>query len=155
MHYRYRFKHFSDLHVCFASNRNLWNLFTLEISARSFLGSIVNNNYLGNEKLILKQRNSPSADLIHQRQLIMHVVLGFVLLSVIVVVISFYVDHEHTIYISDYVGYQNITHNIVAQYHHSPWNALYAIALSTTAEYNAIFTIPLLPWMLSLGESRM
>src|SRR5512143_1785746 len=94
------------------------------------------------------QRNSSRVELKYQRYLLLHAGLAFVLLAVIAAVIFFYVDNEHTFYISDYAGYQNITHDIVAQYQHSPLSALAAIVQSTTAEYNAIFTIPLIPWML-------
>ena len=84
-----------------------------------------------------------------------HGVLLLALILTIISVVYTYVSSENTIYVSDYAGYQNIAHNIVSSYRQSPLSAMRAIALSTLEEYNALFTIPLIPWMLIFGESRM
>jgi hypothetical protein len=81
--------------------------------------------------------------------------LALVLVSTILAVTYLYVSSESTFYSSDYAGYQNISQGIVARYRTSLAAAAGAIVRSTAAEYNAIFTIPLVPFLLIFGESRL
>jgi len=79
-----------------------------------------------------------------------------VLLLVVVVAVTYvYVSSEHVFYWSDYSGYQNITHDIAARYHESPLAAARAVAGSLFVDYNALFTIPILPVVLLFGDSRI
>ncbi len=66
-----------------------------------------------------------------------------------------YVSNEHDFYTSDYLGYQTITHSIVVAYHQSPRAVAGALLDSMNGDYNAIFTIPLAPFVLLLGDSRV
>src|SRR5258708_8102202 len=77
------------------------------------------------------------------------------LLAVVVAVTYVYVSSEHVFYWSDYSGYQNITHDIAARYHKSPFVAARAVAGSLFLDYNALFTIPILPFVLLFGDSRI
>jgi hypothetical protein len=81
--------------------------------------------------------------------------LVVILIITIVAVTSLYVSSEHTFYSSDYAGYQNITQSVVAGYRASLRSAIGAIVGSIEAEYNALFTIPLIPFVLFFGESRI
>jgi hypothetical protein len=81
--------------------------------------------------------------------------LALVLVTAILAVTYLYISSESTFYSSDYAGYQNITQGIVADYWTSLAAAARAIVRSTAAEYNAIFTIPLIPFLLIFGESRL
>src|SRR5437899_6443268 len=77
------------------------------------------------------------------------------LLAVVVTVTYVYVSSEHVFYWSDYSGYQNITHDIATRFHESPLAAARAVARSMLEDYNALFTIPILPFVLLFGESRI
>lgn len=78
-----------------------------------------------------------------------------VLLSIVVAVTYVYVCSEHVYYWSDYSGHQNITHNIASHYRESPLVAARDVARSILDDYNALFTIPILPFVLLFGESRI
>ena len=77
------------------------------------------------------------------------------LLAIVVAVTFAYVSSEHIFYWSDYSGYQNLTHEIAADYRSSPLTAARAVARSMLQDYNALFTLPLLPFVLLLGDSRI
>ncbi len=81
--------------------------------------------------------------------------LAVLVLAVIVAVTVSYVSSERTIYESDYFGYQGITQDVAARFRQSPLAGLRSIAVSSTQEYNALFTIPLLLPVLIFGESRL
>ncbi|MEM3433180.1 MAG: hypothetical protein QXP27_03280 [Candidatus Methanomethyliaceae archaeon] len=66
-----------------------------------------------------------------------------------------YVCSETGIYWWDYANYQNIAHAVISEFRRSPWKAVQFIAKSRANNYNAIFTIPLLPLLLLFGESRI
>ncbi|MEM4723798.1 MAG: hypothetical protein QXP01_02165 [Candidatus Hadarchaeum sp.] len=65
-----------------------------------------------------------------------------------------YVRSETGIYWWDYANYQNISHAVMSELYQSPWKAAQFIARSRANNYNAIFTVPLLPFLLLFGESR-
>lgn len=90
-----------------------------------------------------------------RQELLIDLVLGIALLAAILSVTYLYVSSEHIFYWSDYSGYQNITHAIVAHSYESPGAAIGAIAGSMGSDYNAIFTIPLVPVIRIFGESRL
>jgi hypothetical protein len=77
------------------------------------------------------------------------------LFASVVAVTYIYVSSEHVFYWSDYSGYQNITHDIAARFHESPLAAARAVAGSMLLDYNALFTIPILPFVLLFGDSRI
>jgi hypothetical protein len=83
--------------------------------------------------------------------------VGFLLfLAATILVVTFvYVSHERVFYLSDYSAYQDMTIEIVDKFRLSPAEAIRSIAVSTTREYNSIFTLPLIPFVLIFGESRL
>jgi len=66
-----------------------------------------------------------------------------------------YVSSETGIYWWDYANYQNITHRVVSALQRSPLEAVHFIQESLSHNYNAIFAIPLLPFLMLFGESRL
>jgi hypothetical protein len=87
--------------------------------------------------------------------LLVHAVLALAVLAVILFVTDIYVSSEHIIYWSDYAGYQEITFNIASQFQESAFAGIKAIVLSRGSEYNGFFTLPLLPFALIWGTSRL
>jgi hypothetical protein len=77
------------------------------------------------------------------------------LLGIVLSVTYLYVSSESTFYTSDYGGYQAITQGLVARYQESLRAALAAVIRSTNDEYNAYFAVPLVPFLLLLGDSRL
>jgi hypothetical protein len=90
-----------------------------------------------------------------RRALLINTGLTVLTTAIIVGVVYFYVSSERTFYWSDYAGYQNITQGILSRYRRSLLTAIDAVVRSTKAEYNAIFAIPLIPFLLVWGESRV
>ncbi len=72
-----------------------------------------------------------------------------------VTIVSIYVSNEHDFYTSDYRGYESITHRVVASLQQSPRTAVVIVASSMRDDYNALFTLPLVPFVLVFGESRL
>lgn len=81
--------------------------------------------------------------------------LSLLLLATVVGVTALYVSRERTFYAWDYAGYQDIASGVVTRYRESPEAALEAVALSLARDYTAVFALPLLPWLLLFGESRL
>lgn len=87
-----------------------------------------------------------------------HLVNSGILLLVIAASLAityFYVSSERIFYYFDNAYYQNTTHQIVATYHIWPRAALADIINSVANEYNALYTIPLVPVFLLFGDSRL
>jgi hypothetical protein len=66
-----------------------------------------------------------------------------------------YVSSENTFYTSDYGGYQRITEGLLNSYLESFRSAVRVVVSSIDAEYNAFFAIPLVPFLLAFGDSRL
>jgi len=79
--------------------------------------------------------------------------LFLLLLLTMILVVIFYVSRERTIYYWDFIGYQRTMINQVNNFYESPLKPLEAARLSLRDEYNALFTLPLLPIMLLLGNT--
>jgi hypothetical protein len=82
-------------------------------------------------------------------------VLAIITVSLVALIVGTYVSREHTLYWSDYSGYQEITNNLVDEYRESIRVGLGAVWHSMGSDYNALFTIPLVPVALFLGRSRL
>lgn len=66
-----------------------------------------------------------------------------------------YVSSEHTFYSWDLANYHNITRTLVSQFQASPDAAVDSISRSLSYDYNSLFAVPLLPFVLILGKSRL
>lgn len=81
--------------------------------------------------------------------------LHLVILCALIAITWIYVSSESGIYWWDYANYQNITHGTLSAFCQSPRDAFLFIQRSLANNYNAVFTIPLLPFLLTFGESRL
>lgn len=88
------------------------------------------------------------------RRLLLDAGLALLLLAVILGVATVYVSRERTFYAYDVGGYYDTAGGIAARCLKSPRAAWRMITGSLRSEYNALYTIPLLPALLLFGESR-
>ncbi len=80
--------------------------------------------------------------------------LALALAAAIVLVAALYVSRERTFYAHDVGGYHDTAGGVAALWRRSPGAAWRAVAGSLGGEYNALYTLPLLPPLLLLGDSR-
>jgi hypothetical protein len=73
----------------------------------------------------------------------------------VVILVSVYVNQERFFYFYDFAGYQGVAQDLAYTYSQDPLAALSRLKNSLELEYNDIFAIPLLPWLLLFGESRL
>lgn len=78
---------------------------------------------------------------------------GLILLVILIPWI--YVSNEDTFYYWDYANYHNLARQALENWGQSPANAMQAIADSMANNYNSLFTLPLLPFLLLFGSSRV
>lgn len=69
--------------------------------------------------------------------------------------VTFYVNQEHFFYFYDGVGYHSVAVEVVNLFSEAPFKALSTIRTSVQQEYNTYYTLPLIPWLLVFGESRL
>ena len=82
--------------------------------------------------------------------------LGIIVLAAGILSLTYaYVSSENTFYTSDYGGYQRITEGLLNSYLESFRSAVRVVVSSIDAEYNAFFAIPLVPFLLAFGDSRL
>ena len=79
----------------------------------------------------------------------------FLLVLVTVVVTSIYVSREHTFYWWDYAGYNTATVNTANLFRDSPDKAWRGVIESLSKEKNLLISLPLVPFILLFGESRL
>ncbi|MEG4807399.1 hypothetical protein QUA82_06695 [Microcoleus sp. F8-D3] len=79
----------------------------------------------------------------------------FLLVLVTVAVTSIYVSSEHTFYWWDYAGYNTATVNTANLFRDSPDKAWRGVIESLSKEKNLLISLPLLPFILLFGESRL
>ncbi len=72
-----------------------------------------------------------------------------------IAVAFFYVSSERFFYSWDWANYQNMTRSKAMDFRKSPLWAIHSVKDSLGDDYNEIFTIPLLPFMLIFGDSRL
>lgn len=65
-----------------------------------------------------------------------------------------YVGQERFFYTADWGNYEVMAHRVLGAWRDSPLGALRTVAGSMGQEYNLLFTLPLVPWLLAFGESR-
>ena len=81
--------------------------------------------------------------------------LLFLLVLVTVAVTSIYVSREHTFYWWDYAGYNTATVNTANLFRDSPDQAWRGVIESLSKEKNLLISLPLVPFILLFGESRL
>jgi hypothetical protein len=79
----------------------------------------------------------------------------FLLVLVTVAVTSIYVSSEHTFYWWDYAGYNTATVNTANLFRDSPYKAWRGVIESLSKEKNLLISLPLVPFILLFGESRL
>ncbi|MEG4054212.1 MULTISPECIES: hypothetical protein [unclassified Microcoleus] len=79
----------------------------------------------------------------------------FLLVLVTVAVTSIYVSSEHTFYWWDYAGYNTATLNTANLFRDSPDKAWRGVIESLSKEKNLLICLPLVPFILLFGESRL
>jgi hypothetical protein len=79
----------------------------------------------------------------------------FVVVLVTVAVTSIYVSREHTFYWWDYAGYNTATVNTANLFRDSPDKAWRGVIESLSKEKNLLISLPLVPFILLFGESRL
>ncbi|MEG4454795.1 hypothetical protein [Microcoleus sp. N9_A1] len=79
----------------------------------------------------------------------------FLVVLVTVAVTSIYVSSEHTFYWWDYAGYNTATLNTANLYRDSPDQAWRGVIESLSKEKNLLISLPLVPFILLFGESRL
>jgi len=79
----------------------------------------------------------------------------FLLVLVTVAVTSIYVSSEHTFYWWDYAGYNTATVNTANLFRDSPDKAWRGVIESLSKEKNLLIYLPLVPFILLFGESRL
>ncbi len=75
-------------------------------------------------------------------------------LAIIAGRVLLYISQERTFYWWDLANYQNIAYRTADQFQASPAKAFDAIRRSLGDDYNALFAIPLIPFLIVLGKSR-
>jgi len=79
----------------------------------------------------------------------------FLVVLVTVAVTSIYVSSEHTFYWWDYAGYNTATVNTANLFRDSPDKAWRGVIESLSKEKNLLISLPLVPFILLFGESRL
>ncbi|MDQ2096158.1 MAG: hypothetical protein QQW96_00710 [Tychonema bourrellyi B0820] len=72
-----------------------------------------------------------------------------------IAVSSIYVSSEHTFYWWDYAGYNNATVGLANSFRESPEKAVRAVIESLANEKNLLISLPLVPFILLFGDSRL
>ncbi len=83
---------------------------------------------------------------------------GTLLLLVFVITIavtSIYISSEHTFYWWDYAGYNNATVGLANSFRESPDKAIRGVLQSLSNEKNLLICLPLVPFLLLFGDSRL
>ena len=89
------------------------------------------------------------------RKFLIDGVFLFLLVLVTVAVTSIYVSREHTFYWWDYAGYNTATVNTANLFRDSPDKAWRGVIESLSKEKNLLISLPLVPFILLFGESRL
>lgn len=80
----------------------------------------------------------------------------FTLLALLTISLPFiYVSSERYFHHYDLAMYQNMASDMAVSFRGSPLSAIYGVRASIEWSYNQIFTIPLLPFILIFGDSRL
>jgi|GEM_PF-371644 hypothetical protein len=81
--------------------------------------------------------------------------LLLLLFVITIAVTSIYVSSERTFYWWDYAGYNNATVGIANSFRESPEKAVRAVIESLSKEKNLLISLPLVPFILLFGDSRL
>jgi hypothetical protein len=81
--------------------------------------------------------------------------LLLLLFVITIAVTSIYVSSEHTFYWWDYAGYNNATIGLANSFRESPDKAIQEVIKSLANEKNLLISLPLVPFLLLFGDSRL
>ncbi|MGB7712212.1 MAG: hypothetical protein WBL95_22210 [Microcoleus sp.] len=81
--------------------------------------------------------------------------LLLLLFVITIAVSSIYVSSEHTFYWWDYAGYNSATVSIANLFRESPDQAIHEVIESLAKEKNLLISLPLVPFILLFGDSRL
>jgi hypothetical protein len=84
-----------------------------------------------------------------------NLLLFTLLILIIYVTTKGYIERETFIYSWDYIGYQKSTDVLLEEFHKSFLNGILEFINSLFSDYSKIFCIPILPFYLAFGESRL
>ena len=77
------------------------------------------------------------------------------LVLLVVAVTGAYVSSERTFYYWDQAAYHDIAAQTTAAFRESTGSGFVSLQESFRGDYNALFALPLVPWLLAFGESRL
>jgi hypothetical protein len=77
------------------------------------------------------------------------------IIIIIYTIIKKYISQENFIYSWDYVGYQKSTDILIGEFRKSFLEGILEFINALFADYSKIFCIPILPFYLAMGESRL
>lgn len=83
------------------------------------------------------------------------VALSVVLVAVVLSVTWVYVASERTFYFWDQAAYHDIAAEAASAFRKSAGSGFVYLQESFTGDYNALFALPLVPWLLAFGDSRL
>ena len=81
--------------------------------------------------------------------------LTIAVVAVVASIVWVYVSSERFFYYWDHASYQEIARETAQAFRQSPVTGWLALRRSFQNDYNAAFALPLIPWILSFGSSRM
>lgn len=84
-----------------------------------------------------------------------HAVLAALLTACALGLAWAYVSSEHTVYFWDLGGYSGVSYDLAQAFRESPRAALAQVKNSIAQEYNYLYTLPLIPFQLVFGSSRL
>jgi len=88
-------------------------------------------------------------------KIIFNLGLFIILLTLTVFIVNEYISSEHYFYYWDSGGYQGVSAEVVQVFKSSPRSALLTIKKSIKQDYNYLYTIPLIPFLITLGTTRL
>jgi hypothetical protein len=89
------------------------------------------------------------------RKFLVNALFLFLLMLATIAVTSIYVSSERTFYWWDYAGYNSATVSIAKLFRDSPEQAWREVIESLSKEKNLLISLPLVPFILLFGESRL
>ena len=92
--------------------------------------------------------------LLNWNKVLINFVLFALLVAVVVFTVHFYISEEIYIYSYDTSRSYNLTQDVVSAFRESNLSAIRLVLSSLSDQYNKLFCLPLIPFILILGDSR-
>ncbi len=90
-----------------------------------------------------------------RQKLLIDSALLFLLTFIIGCITAWYVSSEHYFYSWDLSTYQNLALDMASAFRDSKGKAVFKLLESLSLDYNQLFTLPLIPFILTFGDSRL